>query len=260
MPQPTPATDRSRLKRAVPSRALLTVHRRVGIISAVFVILLSISGFLLQHSAGLGFDRASIASDGLLDWYGIKAPGIGPHFQPGSHYFSHIGDAVYFDAQRLPGSYPELRGVVAFDQGFALTTDSAIVLITVEGDVIERLSAEHGVPELIQRIGTGPDARVFLNSDMEIREANFDAPSFTPVTASDMPAIDWSQASEPAATLAAAVERDYAGSLVTWERVLLDIHSGRLLGAVGVFIVDLMAVLFLLMAISGVWIWTRRRN
>jgi len=41
---------------------------------------------------------------------------------------------------------------------------------------------------------------------------------------------------------------------------LLDIHSGRVLGSLGVVLVDLMALLFMLMAASGAWIWSRRRN
>ena len=61
-------------------------------------------------------------------------------------------------------------------------------------------------------------------------------------------------------TLEATGRKPNLFSLISWERLLLDIHSGRVLGSLGVVLVDLMALLFMLMAASGVWIWSRRRN
>jgi uncharacterized iron-regulated membrane protein len=42
------------------------------------------------------------------------------------------------------------------------------------------------------------------------------------------------------------------------ERVLLDVHSGRILGAWGVYLVDAAAVLFLGLVLTGLWMWSRR--
>ena len=42
------------------------------------------------------------------------------------------------------------------------------------------------------------------------------------------------------------------------ERVLLDLHSGRIFGEAGVWLVDAAALLFLLLAGSGLWLWGRR--
>ena len=52
----------------------------------------------------------------------------------------------------------------------------------------------------------------------------------------------------------------YRGYGLTLERVLLDLHSGRVLGSAGVLLVDAAAILFLLLAISGLWLWSRRRT
>mgnify|MGYP001968757247 FL=1 len=45
---------------------------------------------------------------------------------------------------------------------------------------------------------------------------------------------------------------------ITLERMLLDLHSGRLLGNVGQNIMSFAAVLFILLAISGTIIWLRK--
>jgi len=40
---------------------------------------------------------------------------------------------------------------------------------------------------------------------------------------------------------------------------LLDLHSGRVLGASGIYLMDLAAVAMLLLAASGAWLWFQRR-
>ncbi len=45
----------------------------------------------------------------------------------------------------------------------------------------------------------------------------------------------------------------YRGKGLLLERVLLDVHSGRILGAWGVYLVDAAAVLFLGLVLSGLW-------
>ena len=61
----------------------------------------------------------------------------------------------------------------------------------------------------------------------------------------------------PAANLRPELEEAYRGTGLTLERVLLDIHAGRIPGATGVFLVDAAALLFLVLAISGLWLWAR---
>jgi len=53
--------------------------------------------------------------------------------------------------------------------------------------------------------------------------------------------------------------RLYRGKGLPLERVIIDIHSGRILGQAGVLLVDFMALLFLSLAMSGVWMWYKYR-
>ena len=57
-------------------RLLRLLHRRMGITSALFVILLTVTGLLLQHSPILKLDTSYIQSPALVDWYGIEAPNV----------------------------------------------------------------------------------------------------------------------------------------------------------------------------------------
>jgi len=47
---------------------------------------------------------------------------------------------------------------------------------------------------------------------------------------------------------------------ISWQRVVLDMHSGRWFGPLGPWIVDLAALVLLFLACSGFWIWYSRRR
>ncbi|MCB2385418.1 PepSY-associated TM helix domain-containing protein [Thalassolituus alkanivorans] len=47
---------------------------------------------------------------------------------------------------------------------------------------------------------------------------------------------------------------------ISWQRVLLDLHSGRWFGSWGVWVVDVAALILLFLALSGAWIWFSRKR
>jgi len=64
--------------------------------------------------------------------------------------------------------------------------------------------------------------------------------------------------SEPGLLMDASRQRIYEhsrGKGLSWERVMLDLHSGRLFGTAGVWVVDVAAVLLLFLALSGFVLW-----
>ncbi len=71
--------------------------------------------------------------------------------------------------------------------------------------------------------------------------------------------VSWATAAPPDQELARALRNTWRGTGLPLERVLLDLHSGRILGEAGVWLVDAAALLFLLLAASGLWLWGRRR-
>ncbi|MCH7816129.1 MAG: PepSY domain-containing protein [Proteobacteria bacterium] len=240
-------------------RSLLSLHRRMGITSALFVILLSVSGLALHHGESLDLDSRFIDSAGMLRWYGIEAPGITLSHSIANHRATLIADAMYFDDHRLPGSYNGLTGMVVADSEFAIATHNQVLLILENGELVEVLSGVHGTPRGIEAIGTTASGQIYLNSDAGLFEVDIESLSWTESTLQQA-LIDWSIPSAPRAETADQIQSDYAASLISWERLMLDIHSGRLLGDFGVLLVDIMTILFVLMAATGVWIWSRRRS
>lgn len=230
----------------------------MGVVSALFVILLALSGIILQHSPALGLDNRFLGPGLLSGLYGIEAPDITLSYGADGHHVSLIGDAIYFNADRVPGNYAGLAGMAAADFGYLVATDQELLLLTATGELIEVLDSAVGVPDGIAALGTDGAGQSYLRQAGRVLRVDVDALTWSPAAAAAP--IDWNARADLPPALSAQVGDDYARSLLSWERLLLDLHSGRILGGIGVVLVDLMALLFLLMAVTGVWIWTRRRS
>lgn len=231
----------------------------MGIVSALFVMLLSVSGLVLHYSPAFNFDSRFFASPLLLSWYNIEVPEIASSYTANGRRASLIADALYFEQSRIPGNFNSLVGMVESDFGYAIASSNLLVLISIEGELIEVLGSSVGVPSGILRIGQNLAGITFLERTAELIEADFDALTWTAYPQVDA-SLTWSAASPVEDQLERSIKQDYAGSLLSWERLVLDIHSGRFLGSIGVILVDLMAILFILMAGTGVWIWSQRRS
>lgn len=231
----------------------------MGLVSALFVILLSISGLVIHNSPRLNLDQRFINSSSMLSWYGIEAPDITISFSQGEHQASLIADAIYLDSQRLVGDYNSLTGLLATDFGFLIGTSEELLLVTADHELIEVLASVHGIPRGMTAIGGGAGGEIYLRSNEGIFAADLDALSWLATSPSPQQ-VQWSRETELAPQLIESIKSDYTGSLLSWERLILDIHSGRFLGGFGVLLVDIMALLFMFMGITGVWIWSRRRS
>ena len=43
------------------------------------------------------------------------------------------------------------------------------------------------------------------------------------------------------------------------ERFVLDLHNGRILGALGVWVLDFIGLLLIALSFSGLWVWLRSK-
>ena len=72
-------------------------------------------------------------------------------------------------------------------------------------------------------------------------------------------ATDWVEPVLPPPAATAVYREYFRGYLLTTERLFQDLHSGRLFGPGGVWIVNLSSLMLLVLAITGLWIWWRSR-
>lgn len=236
-------------------------HQRAGICAAVFAIVLALTGLLLNHTEGLALDSRYVRSEWLLDWYGIVPPGKLVSYPVGDHWVSQLGEHVYFDGQELAIDEPgRLLGAVVLAGNIAIAVEGQVLLLNGTGTVLEILGGAQGVPAGMRQIGVKDNELVVRASHgdysadkdlLQWRESQESGHQGLSVT------VDWAKTSTPPMDLRAKLIEAYRGKGLTLERVLLDLHSGRIAGLPGVLVMDAAAIFMILLAISGVWMWIR---
>jgi len=231
-------------------------HRKVGITAAFFVMLLVVTGLLLNHTGSLNLQNIFVQSEKLLQWYHIQPAGQMKGFSVDQHWLSQIDGRLYFDQMELADHIVDLYGVIRIGDGFIVAVDGSLLILTQSGELVERLSGSEGVPAGIKSIGLSSKEDIVIKAAHGDYIADLDA---TEWHEQEGLLVDWSVTDDIPEKLSEQLLTLYRGKGLPLERVILDIHSGRILGQAGVLLVDFMAILFLLLAMSGVWMWLKYR-
>ncbi len=231
-------------------------HRKVGITAAFFVMLLVVTGLLLNHTDKLNLQNIFVQSEKLLEWYHIQPKGEIKGFSVDQHWLTQIDGRLYFNQMELADHIEDLYGAVRRNDGFVVALDDSLLILTLSGELVERLSGSEGVPAGIQSIGLSEDGDIVIKAAHGDYIADLDT---TEWQEQEGLVVSWSVANAIPEKLSEQLLRLYRGKGLPLERVIIDIHSGRILGQAGVLLVDFMALLFLLLAMSGVWMWYKYR-
>ena len=234
-------------------------HRYLGLGLAVFIVVLAGTGLALNHSHALGLDARYAQSKWLLDRYGIAAPRDITSFEAGGHWISQVEDAVFFDDRELTREHSRLVGAVGLEGAIAAAFGDRILLLTTDGAVIESVTDVLGAPIAVEDLGLleGP-RRLILHTASGDFTADPDLIEWRQVAAG--PPVQWSRRATAPAALSDDIIGRYRGSILSYEGILLDVHSGRILGSWGVYVVDAAAGLLVLLALLGIWTWAARRR
>ena len=232
-------------------------HRRLGLVSTLFVLMLSITGIMLNHAVPLRLDQRTVDGPLVRALYAPK-----PHDPPraslaGDHAAVWIDGLLYLDGKGTGVRLQALRGAVNAGDYLAIAGPQSLVLFTPKGVFADAMSKE-SLPGPVERLGLARDGRLVMQSAGRIFRANAQVTSWRQTGAAG---IVWSEVENtiPKAILDPALKA-FAGKGVSAHRVLADVHSGRILGPLGPFVMDAMALVFMVLAISGLWLWIRRRK
>jgi len=232
-------------------------HKRIGIISALFVIALTLTGIMLNHTEALGMQNNYVQNQLLLNAYNI-GPKQEPYgFQVNDYWVIKVGERVYFNQQELTGSTTKIIGVVSIDDYFVVALDEYLLLVTDTGEIIERLAGSEGVPAGMQAIGKSINGSAVIRGAHGDYYADFDNTNWQ--EEDEIEAI-WSEVNAIPDDIKKDLLERYRGTGLSLERVMLDIHSGRIIGNWGVYLVDFMAILFFMLALSGTWMWFKQKS
>jgi hypothetical protein len=247
----------TRHKRHRPKlRSLYQWHRYPGLAVALLAVLLSITGVMLNHTEQLKLDQRQVHHRWLLGWYGIN-PVEGRFFRIGEQWLSQRGEQLYLDSTELPFPFnEELIGAVRLSGMTVAAGHSSLLLLTPDGQLIERLNTLDGIPNTIHAIAADAADHILLQTETGIHSGDLMSDDWREKETT----ANWSHAEAPPEELEQVLSKDYPGASLPLERIILDLHSGRLFGDWGSYVMDTAAVLLLFNAASGILIWWRRRQ
>lgn len=236
-------------------RVLYRWHRRIGLLAAILVLLLAVTGIMLSHATGLRLQDITITASWITRLYApeIHAPPLASAIPGG--WVVWIDGHLYRNGQPLASGLHALVGAAATKQTIAIASSDEILLLTPEGQVLERLGAA-SLPGAIEAIGTAAGGAIAVRSAGQVAVTD----DFLAWRAAPPTAIRWHKVQAAPDTVLAAALAAHRGAGISLHRLVTDLHSGRFLGAAGPWLMDAAAIMMIGLAGSGFVMWWKRRG
>ncbi|MEQ1592932.1 MAG: PepSY domain-containing protein [Thiobacillaceae bacterium] len=231
-------------------------HARLGVAAALVFIVLIVTGLALNHTEQLGLAHRSIQSESLSHWYGLPPPRLLAVYEADGQFVA-TPDAWLYRNLRLPGNGGIVVGAVRTPAMLAIATAQSVSLFTPTGEMIDTLRGAALPHQPITALGQIGDRIVVQTQQGDFSSA--DGLDWQTVSGN---AVIWSHNQPTDPKTIARISQQLAPALPI-ERVVLDLHSGRLFGHYGPFFVDAAALVLLALSLSGIWIqwrsWHQKR-
>jgi len=237
-------------------RSLYLWHRYIGISAALFVVVLAVTGVFLNHTVTLKLDRSFISAPWLLNWYDIELPQRSISYSTEKHYVSLVEDKLYIDEQVVTGHFESLAGAIELQDIIIIAADTELLLFTHDGELIEKIHDINGSRALIAAIGKTSQRIAVQANDFLLTDIDFS--SWQQASRKKILDIAWSYPTRLPHQLRTSLAENYRSNTLTLERVMLDLHSGRILGKTGVYLMDAAAIMLILLSMSGGFIWLQQ--
>ncbi|MDT8309912.1 MAG: PepSY-associated TM helix domain-containing protein [Methylophaga sp.] len=237
------------------NRKMRSLHRTMGAAVAVFLLVFALTGIILNHSAQFKLDQHYVNADWLMVHYGIGKAKADISFLVDNKTISQFDTQLFIDARPVTHLDNPLVGAIVLEHLLVLATEKTLILLTPEGEFVERMGEEAGVPVPIQNIGTFKGEPV-IQTLSGVWSSNSMLDIWKPISLQN---ISWSQPGQLPEDVAEELKTFFYDKGITIEQLIIDIHNGRILGSLGVWLTDFLSIIFLMLSLTGLWIWIKRR-
>lgn len=228
---------------------VLRWHRRVGVLLCFFIVWIATTGILLNHMYEWRLAEKLVNNAWVRQQYALAEP----------HYYS-LGDTsgvaqaasgeLYVNAQLIGACDAAMVGAEPVGDMFAVACANKLLVVSATGALLESIGPSDGLPTPLNAVASF-DSQLMLHAEQWYA---FDEARFAFVPTAIGRAV-----SQPAAAIPDHVQQRLQDKLdakpVSWERVLIDMHTGAFWGDGKHIISDIAAILMMLIAIGGVWVW-----
>lgn len=222
----------------------------------VVLVFLSFTGILLNHSPAAGLSKRILSSEWLLDWYGFETVALSG-FKVGKQWISHPGHReLYIDGQPVAACAPPLLSAARTDSFLIALCKDELVILSFNGELVEKINMLSGLPEYTTNMKYFNNT-LFIQSHNKILSLD---PDTLKVKPSELIIESWPLPSSLPSTIIEKLKQNSQLPGISLETVILDLHSGRFFGGVGVLFVDFMGLLTVFLAMTGTYVWLMKRR
>ncbi|MDB0055575.1 PepSY domain-containing protein [Akkermansiaceae bacterium] len=229
-------------------------HRWLGLIAALPLLWLSLSGILLNHAEFFGLNDRQVSAGWVLKRYHQLPEGEPRGITIGDRKVAFWDGLTFLDKEflEIPG---QLVGAVALKNQLIIATDERIAILDGTGEMVLDLD-ELSLPPLPIETVTVDKERLFVFSGKSFWRFSEDFLSFEETSThkvfKSLPLLDDADRE----SLSNAIMTRRAMPL---SRVILDAHSGKLFGWPGWLLTDLAAASVIVLTILGLGLFKKRQ-
>lgn len=233
-------------------------HRVLGMVLLLPLTIVCITGLILNHTVDLDLSNRHTNADWIQKRYGMSLDGEPQAFGLDGKAHAASWDGQLFFRQEIVADSSPLVGAVPLRDGTAVVTATAVHYFGLDGELIETIGSITLPPDAIIRAGRTKDLELVLGTETGNFTSDANLLGFAPSAAGQE--IAWSDKVTPSAADLKQWKTAFSGNGIPLDRVILDLHSGRLFGAIGKWIYDLTVIGVLILSVTGFILFLRTRR
>lgn len=236
-----------------PTRQWRRWHRWLGLAVAIPVLVLSVTGVLLNHIESLSWASRPLPP-AVARWYGAVLPETLQGVSVKGNWYTQLEERLFINDTNAFYCKGPLKGVVDAAPLIVAGCADELLLIAEGYQLVERIGPAYGLPGYVQ-LGGHEGVLVLRQPEALVRfDVNqlVSVPYSGPWQAADLDRLP--------AELEKAILRQSVPESLNWQRFLQDLHAGRILGFAGQLMMDLAALVLAILAVTGSIIWARTRR
>ena len=236
-------------------RIIRRLHAKIGVAAMLYLIFLVGSGWALNHAGTFKLDQIEISAPWLMRWYGIVSVTPDSGFLTDSTYLAWAGDKWAVGKQVITHQDEHPLGAVETADILYIATPRSLSLFQPDGQLLDKLDSASLPATPLTALGK-KDRQIAIKTQQGIFLTE-DGLNWEKRNAKD---IQWSARKTLPDAVQQHLQHDLTASLPL-QRILQDIHSGRILGQYGPVFVDLVGLALLTLGLSGLWmVWRTARQ
>ena len=230
-------------------------HRSMVVLAVLFLLMFSVTGILLNHTLDLKLEERHLVWPWLLKHYDVAEVEADLVYLIEDNVISQFNEQVFVDAVPVAESLKPIIGGIYLDNITVVASDDVLILLSSEGEFIEEMDGAVGIPSHIQNIGLFHGLPV-LQTRHGMWRGDVLLEQWEKIS---LQGVSWSERTVMPRVIKEDLARYFYGKGISAERVIIDLHNGHILGAKGLWFVDVMGISMMVLSCYGLWRWRRSK-